>query len=131
MKTKKMRMRRTSSRGALVATAIASVLVLACGTALGAKSDEEPSSRTLQGTVTTPDGTPAADTAVQLKNTRTLEVLSFITKDDGTYHFAGLKFDTEYQVRAQGPTGSTAWKRISVFDPRKTVVLNFKLENKK
>ena len=34
---------------------------------------------------------PVAGAVVQLKNTKTLQIRSFITQDDGNYHFAGLQ----------------------------------------
>lgn len=126
-------MRRTNRTGLPFFAAVATILTLICASALPAqnkKKDEDSSSRTLQGTVLDGAGTPVDHAVVQLKDTRTLQVLSFITKEDGTYHFGGLKLDTEYQVRAEGGGASTDWKRISVFDPRKTVIVNFKLEKK-
>lgn len=67
---------------------------------------------------------------VQLKDTRTLQVLSFITKEDGVYHFSNLKTDTEYEVKGSHGGATTDWKRVSIFDTRKIVVLNLKLEKK-
>ena len=68
---------------------------------------------------------------MQLKDSRTLQVISFITRDDGSYHFAGLKMDVEYQVKAESAGMSTAWKRLSVFDPRKIINLDLKLTKEK
>lgn len=129
-KTTKMRMR--SSRRWSLAPVTASILIFACSFALTAqkKKDTEPSTRTLQGTVTGATGNPIEQAVVQLKDTRTLQVSSFITKEDGMYHFSGLRLDSEYQVRAERNDLHTDWKRISVFDPRKVVVVNFKLEKK-
>ena len=126
-------MRRTNRSGLPVVRAVASFLILICASALPAqnkKKDEDSSSRTLQGTVLDAAANPVDHAVVQLKDTRTLQVLSFITKEDGTYHFGGLKLDTEYLVRAEHEGASADWKRISVFDPRKTVIVNFKLEKK-
>ena len=44
---------------------------------------------------------PVAKAVVQLKNTKTLQIRSFITQDDGSYHFAGLGTDVEYQLKAE------------------------------
>ncbi len=107
-------------------------MVLLCASVLSAqktKKEEDSSIRTLQGTVL--DGeNPVQQAVVQLKDTRTLEVLSFITKEDGTYHFANLKTEIEYEVKASHGGLSTDWKRVSIFDTRKVVVVNLHLEKK-
>ena len=61
---------------------------------------------------------------------RSLQVRSFITQDDGTYHFSGLKGDIEYQLTAKAGDGSAGPKTLSIFDSRKEAILNFKLEKK-
>jgi hypothetical protein len=107
------------------------MLILACASTLGAQKSkkEDSTTRTLQGTVLDPDGNPVQQAVVQLKDTRSLQVLSFITKEDGTYHFANLKNDIEYEVKAAHSGLSTDWKRVSIFDTRKIVVVNLKLSN--
>ena len=37
---------------------------------------------------------------MQLKNTKTLEIRSFITRDNGNYYFHGLSTDVDYELRA-------------------------------
>lgn len=131
-KTKKKRMTRRNSSITLVESALAVAMVLLCASVLSAqktKKEEDSSIRTLQGTVL--DGeNPVQQAVVQLKDTRTLEVLSFITKEDGTYHFANLKTEIEYEVKASHGGLSTDWKRVSIFDTRKVVVVNLHLEKK-
>ena len=129
---RKTKMRMRSRRRWSLAPVAASILILACSFTLTAqkKKDTEPSTRTLQGTVTDAAGNPIEQAVVQLKDTRTLQVSSFITKEDGMYHFSGLRLDSEYQVRAERNELHADWKRISVFDPRKVVIVNFKLEKK-
>lgn len=130
-------MRRTSAVRLAVAapvqSALALALILACGCTLAAqnsKKDGDASIRTLQGTVLDAGGNPVEQAVVQLKDTRSLQVLSFITKGDGTYHFANLKTDIEYDVKASHGGLNTDWKRISIFDARKVVIVNLKLEKK-
>ena len=94
------------------------------------KDKEESATRTLQGLVTNKDGNPASGAVVQLKDLRTLQIRSFITKDDGVYFFSGLKVDDDYQVKADWNGLSSDSKRLSVFDSRKTATLNLKLEKK-
>ena len=94
------------------------------------KDKEESATRTLQGLVTDKDGNPASGAVVQLKDLRTLQIRSFITKGDGGYYFSGLKVDDDYQVKALSNGLSSDAKRLSVFDSRKTATINLKLEKK-
>jgi hypothetical protein len=122
----------TRSSDAISKSVLAAVLVLACTSVLPAqKKKDEDNTRTIQGIVLDPESNPVAHAAVQLKDSRTLQVISFITRDDGSYHFAGLKMDVEYQVKAESAGMSTAWKRLSVFDPRKIINLDLKLTKEK
>ena len=106
-------------------------LTLVCALPAQKKKDkEESATRTLQGLVTNKDGNPASGAVVQLKDLRTLQIRSFITKDDGVYFFSGLKVDDDYQVKADWNGLSSDSKRLSVFDSRKTATLNLKLEKK-
>lgn len=121
------------SSGGLTRTVVLALVTLACASTLPAekKKNDEDTTRTVQGIVLDADGKPVPNAAVQLKDSRTLEVLSYITKDDGSYHFAGLKLDVEYQLKAEHDGMNTDWKRVSVFDPRKVVNLNLKLDKGK
>jgi Carboxypeptidase regulatory-like domain len=94
------------------------------------KKDVDAGTRALQGIVFDPEGNPVVQAVVQLKDSRTLQVISFITKEDGAYHFAGLKQDVEYQVKAEHLGLSTDWKRLSIFDTRKIAEMNLKLTKK-
>jgi hypothetical protein len=57
-----------------------------------------------------------------------LQIRSFITQDDGSYHFAGLGTDMEYQLKADYNGVSTSWKTLSIFNSKKTPVINLKLK---
>lgn len=90
--------------------------------------DEDRNTRTLTGVVTMEDGNPAEGAVVKLKNMKTLQVLSFITKKDGHYRFGGLSLDVDYEVRADLSDTASQPKTLSVFDNRKAAILNLKLE---
>ena len=92
---------------------------------------EEANSRSAMGVVTGADDMPAVGAVVQVKDMRTLQIRSFITQNDGTYHFYGLKADVDYQLTARSGDATAAPRTLSVFDTRKEAVLNFKLEIKK
>ncbi len=87
------------------ARAVCIALVLFC-TGLNAQQkdaqqkNDDTTTRTVEGMVTNAGNQPVAKAVVQLKNTKTLQIRSFITQDDGSYHFAGLSTDVEYQLKA-------------------------------
>lgn len=93
--------------------------------------DDEGKTRSLTGTVKDEQDNPANGAVVQLKDTKSLQVRSFITRDDGVYHFHGLSADVDYQVKADRKGASSGVKTLSVFDSRRTAVINLKLEGKK
>src|SRR5215510_2838893 len=85
----------------LLKLALAAVLVLTALPALAQKKDEQSTTRSVQGAVTTADDTPVDGAVVQLKNTKTLQIRSFIAKDGGTYYFQGLSPDVDYELKAE------------------------------
>jgi len=116
------------SRSILVA-----LLVVACAGLLPAqknKDKDDPTIRSLQGQVTDPDDKPVAGAVVQLKDTRTLQVRSFITQEAGEYRFSGLRTDTDYEIKADYSGMSSDTRRLSNFDARKIAMVNLKLNKK-
>lgn len=91
---------------------------------------EEATTRSAQGVVTGPDDQPVSGAVVQVKDMKTLQVRSFITQGDGTYHFSGLKNDNDYQLSAKSGDMSAPPRTLSIFDNRKEAIMNFKLEKK-
>ena len=86
--------------------------------------------RSVQGTVTSAAGAPVDQAVVQLKDTKSLAIRSFITKQDGTFHFHGLSTDTDYELRADYQGASSGTKNLSSFDSRKEAVIDLKLSKK-
>ena len=121
-------MRSNVSRAMVIA-----VLTMACvGLSFAQKNKEkdDPTVRSLQGFVNDPDEKPVAGAVVQLKDTRTLQVRSFITQADGSYRFSGLRADTDYEIKADYNGMSSDNKRLSNFDTRKIALVNLKLNKK-
>jgi hypothetical protein len=107
----------------------ACILILLLSAALFAqKKNEDTTTRTVEGKVANAANQPVAKAVVQLKNTKTLQIRSFITEDDGSYHFAGLQTDVEYQLKAEFDGVATGWKTLSVFNSKKAPVVNLKLK---
>ena len=110
--------------------ALLAVLLL-CAPATFAQKKKAENTRSVQGTVTVADGSLVNGAVVQLKNTKTLQIRSFITKDDGTYHFYDLRPDIDYELKADYQGASSNTKTLSSFDSRKQTNLNLKLNPKK
>lgn len=91
----------------------------------------EASQRSAQGVVTDPDGKPAGGAVVQLKDMKTLQVRSYIAKADGSYHFYGLSKNIDYELKAESKGLSSSTRPLSVYDERKTAIINLQLEKKK
>lgn len=94
------------------------------------KGDTGGDTRTVQGIVTSAEDTPVVGAVVQLKNTKTLQIRSFITQQNGTYFFNGLSTDVDYELKAESQGASSPVKTLSSFDNRKEAVLNLKLNKK-
>jgi len=114
-------------------TVLVAILALACAGLVSAQSKkdkDDPTVRSLQGQVVDQDDKPVAGAVVQLKDTRTLQVRSFITQANGEYRFSGLRADTDYEVKADFSGMSSDNKRLSTFDNRKIATVNLKLNKK-
>ncbi len=92
--------------------------------------DQEASLRSVSGVVTDVAGTPVDGAIVHLKNTKTLQIRSYITKSGGTYAFHGLSTNVDYELRAEYQGGTSDTKTLSVFDSRTKAVINLKLNKK-
>ncbi len=86
--------------------------------------------RSIQGLVVNGSGQPVAGAIVLLKDTKTLQVRSYVAQPDGRYRFYGLSTDINYQVRAEANGLTSKTKTVSVFDSHKVVKLNLKLKKK-
>jgi len=104
------------------------IAIVLLGCHLFAQKSGDDTTRTVEGVVTNAANQPVSKAVVQLKNTKTLQIRSFITSGDGSYHFAGLSTDVEYQLKADHDGSSSSWKTLSVFDSKKTPVINLKLK---
>lgn len=94
------------------------------------KKGEDQGLRAVQGTVSDANGNAVEGAVVQLKNTKTLQIHSFITKEHGAYFFQGLNPDVDYQLKAEYQGALSATRTLSSFDSRKQAVINLKLEKK-
>jgi hypothetical protein len=110
--------------------AMAALLLSASSSVEAKKKNPEDALRTVQGTVTDAAGNQVDGAIVQLKNTKTLQIRSFVTQEHGAYYFHGLSPDVDYELHADYQGVSSPTKTMSSFDSRKEVVINLKLEKK-
>ncbi len=86
--------------------------------------------RSVRGIVRDQYGNPLAGAVVQIENTRTLWVRSYITQKDGSYRFFELNPDVDYKLRAAYYRVSSPFKTLSKFDGRLAAVINLSIEVK-
>jgi hypothetical protein len=110
-------------------------LALAFGFAFAARAQEEKKNkkeeatlRSVQGTVFDKDDKPVVGAVVQLKDVRTMQMRSYISKANGEYHFSSLKIDDDYELEARNDNLTSGPKKISIFDNRKLVIQNLKAD---
>jgi hypothetical protein len=94
----------------------------------GERKKAESNERSLTGTIVDKADAPVEGAVVQIKDTKTLRVRSFLTKGDGKYQFHGLSMDTDYEVKAERQGISSETRTLTVYDTRKEPILNLKLD---
>jgi hypothetical protein len=119
----------------LVVLMLAGVIPMAC---LGQNQAQAPVAgpagtpitRSIEGAVLDAHGVAVPNAVVLLKDTKTLQVRSYLAQNDGKYHFYGLSSDINYELRAQANGLTSPIKTVSVFDSHRVVMLNLKLKKK-
>jgi hypothetical protein len=99
----------------------------------GEKKDKEKdeTTRSVSGTVRGLKDEAVEGAVVQIKDTRTLRVRSYITKADGNYFFHGLSKNSDYELKAEFSGAVSDKKTLSVYDSRQNPVINLQLEEAK
>jgi len=95
------------------------------------QSSGSPRTRSIEGAVLDKAGAPVPGAIVLLKDTKTLQMRSYIAQQDGKYHFYGLSSDINYQVRAESHDMTSPTKNISVFDSHSKIIVKLRLKKKK
>lgn len=116
---------------------LASVLTMVSAACLCSAQAQAPvvgqnsgTTRSIEGKVLNSGGGTIAGAIVLLKDTKTLQVRSYIAQADGRYHFYGLSTDVNYQLRAEANGLTSKTKTVSVFDSHKIVKLDLKVTKK-
>jgi hypothetical protein len=115
-------MRKLASPSALVAL----FLALMCALALAQKT----TTKTLQGRVFGSGDTPLSGAIVYLEDSKTNDIRSFISTDNGSYRFGQLSTDTDYQVWARYKNAKSPTKAVSSYDSRTEVTIDLHIKTK-
>ncbi|MCZ2154171.1 MAG: carboxypeptidase-like regulatory domain-containing protein [Bryobacterales bacterium] len=83
--------------------------------------------RAVEGVVSDASGNPVNGAIVQLKDTKTLQIRSFITRENGAYLFQGLKKSVEYELKAKYKDRESPAKLLTIFDDRQRATIDLKL----
>ena len=86
--------------------------------------------RTIEGRVFSNAGAGVPGAIVLIKDSKTLQVRSYIAQADGSYHFFGLSTEVNYTLRAENQDLTSKQKLVSVFDSHRDVHLDLKLTKK-
>lgn len=106
------------------------LLAFACTAAFAQGKKNDSGTRSVEGVVSNPDDTPAVGAVVQLENTKTQQIRSYITQEDGKYHFFELSTEVDFRLKADSKGQTSGSKTLSSFDGRKQAVINLKLAAK-
>ena len=104
--------------------------IIMAAPAFAQKKDKEDKSnqRSVTGVVLDKGDNPIEGAVVQLKDLKTLQIRSFITKANGEYHFYSLSTDTDYELKADSQGKSSNTRTLSSFDSRKQASMNLKID---
>jgi len=110
-------------------SSVLTVALLLFGLNLGfAQKKGDTNTRSVEGVVSAANDAPAVGAVVQLENTKTQQIRSFITKEDGKYRFFELSTEVDYRIKADQNGVSSGYKTLSSFDGRKQATINLKLK---
>ena len=119
-----MNMRRLS----LVALALGVLLAVLPSMSLAQKKKKGKPTKSVTGLVTNEAEEGLSGAVVQLKNTRTLQVKSFIADARGSYYFHGLDPSVDYEIKARYNESTSRTRTVSSFDSRDEVIYNFTIK---
>ncbi len=108
-------------------TVVLVIAVLSCATSAVANAEADETSRSVEGKVSDASGKIVAGAVVQIKDTKSLQIRSFITQSDGAYRFLGLSSETDYELSASYAGATSKTRTLTVFNNQKKAVIDLKL----
>jgi hypothetical protein len=117
------------SRKRLVTTLLALFTVLPIAAPLSAQLTGHEHDRNLSGLVTDPGHEPLRGAIVEIQAGEGTPVESYITGEDGRYHFKRLNSEMDYTVWVIFRKRHSKSKSISKFDSKEDKVINFTIES--
>ena len=122
----------TWSWGRMIGLATASKLIVFALVAVGCTPISAQSLIcSVKGIVVDREGQPLPRAVVQIEDLRSLQIRSFVTRDDGSYFFSDLSCDIDYKLSARYRRVWGSAKTLSAYDSRKVAVINLKVDVKK
>ncbi len=80
--------------------------------------------RSVSGLVVDNRGNALRGAAVQIENSRNLEIMSYLTGDDGRYYFHNLSGDIDYTLRAKYKRWQSKEKLLNKLNGAKQVTID-------
>lgn len=107
---------------------VLTMLLAVASVVFAQKTGKTASERSVSGVVTDGGGAPIPGAVVQLKNTKNLQVRSFIAREKGDYYFHGLSTDVDYELKAESNGKSGPAKTLSSFDSKTEATINLQVK---
>lgn len=85
--------------------------------------------RSVEGKVYSAQSGPLGSAIVYLQDTKTNNIKSFISTQDGSYRFGQLSSDIDYQLWAEFKGKKSDRKTLSSFNSKKTLVIDLHLKD--
>jgi hypothetical protein len=114
---------------ALSLTLLAGVVSMGPGV-LATRAQGAAARRTVEGKVHDKSEAPVAGAVVYLKDSRTLAVKSFISDEQGVFHFGQLSQNTDYEVYAEFKGKRSKSRKISSFDTKNSFNFTLTIDEK-
>lgn len=124
----KKKMSRSRRRAAALGLAMALGFTAAPVAPRAQAQQRGPVHRTVEGKVKGKDDAPVKGAVVYLKDSRTLAVKSFISDEDGAFHFGQLSQNTDYEIYAEFQGKRSKVKKISSFDSKNDFIFTLNIE---
>ena len=90
-----------------------------------------PAQRAVQGRVTNKEDAAIVGAVVYLKDTRSLSVKSYLTDDQGHFHFGQLADGADYEIWAEQNGKRSSSKNISQFNSKLDIQFTLKIDTSK